>query len=134
MEHDIEEKVKAYPPLAHKAFRTIRSLIYQVADEESLGKVTESIKWGEPSYSTKKGSPIRIDWKPKDPSQISLYVNCNTCLLETYREVFGNVLECKGKREIVLPLGQGIPAKELKVCISMALRYHDLKHLPLLGF
>jgi hypothetical protein len=42
-----------------------------------------------------------------------------------------------GKREMIFQLSQlekgGLPMSELKDCLSMALRYHDIKHLPLLG-
>lgn len=134
MNIEIQKKIECYPSVAKERFLSIRSVIYQVAEEESLGVVNESLKWGEPSYSAKGGSPIRIDWKPKYPHQISLYVNCNTCLLETYRELFGEILECKGNREITLSLEQPIPMQALRSCIYMALRYHQLKHLPLLGY
>lgn len=129
----IKEKLESYPADACERFHEIRELIYKVASEERLGEITETLKWGEPSYSSKKGSPIRMDWKSKLPNQVSLYFNCKTTLVETFREVYRDTFLFVDNREIVLPMVASIPTQELKECISMALRYHTIKKLPLLG-
>jgi len=133
MNIDIKRKLELYPSNARERLDEIRSLVYEVAKEEQLGEITEGLKWGEPSYSVKKGSPIRMDWKSKSPDQVSLYFNCKTTLVETFREVYRGSLQFEGNREIVLPLSTSMPSNELKDCISMALRYHKIKNLPLLG-
>lgn len=133
MNQEIEKKFASYPSDACKKLKEIRALIFSVADEEGLGEVVEELKWGEPSYSTKIGSPIRIDWKPKYPDQISVFVNCKTVLIDSYKEVYGSVFQYIGNREVVLPLSEPTPLPELKACILMALKYHKLKKLPLLG-
>ena len=133
MNKDVKEKLALYPDQARKQLNEIRALIYEVVSEEQLGEVTESLKWGEPSYAVKKGSPIRMDWKSKHPNQVSLYFNCQTTLVETFKEKYRSYLQFEGNREIVLPLSILMPANELKDCISMAFRYHKIKHLPLLG-
>lgn len=133
MNQEIKNKFESYPSNAREKLQEIRELIFNIAVEDNLGEITEQLKWGEPSYSSKLGSPIRIDWKPKDPEQISVFVNCKTVLIETYKEVYGSSLKYIGNREIVLPLSEPTPLPELKGCISMALKYHKLKKLPLLG-
>lgn len=133
MNQEIKNKFGSYPSDARKKLEKIRELIFNLAVEESLGEITEQLKWGEPSYSSKFGSPIRIDWKPKHPDQVSLFVNCKTVLIETYREVYGSALQYIGNREVVIPLAEPTPLPELKGCILMALKYHKLKKLPLLG-
>ena len=133
MNADIREKLDLYPVKARERLNEIRELLYEVANEEKLGEITEGLKWGEPSYSAKKGSPIRMDWKSKKPNQISLYFNCQTTLVETFKEIYRDSFQFKGNREIVLPMSKKLPSDELKDCISMALRYHTIKHLPLLG-
>ena len=133
MNIDIKEKLNLYPSNAREKLYEIRNLVYEVAKEEQLGEITENLKWGEPSYSVKKGSPIRMDWKSKKPNQVSLYFNCKTTLVETFKEIYRGSLQFEGNREIVLPLSNSIPTNELKDCISKALRYHEIKHLPLLG-
>lgn len=133
MSECVEEKFDSYPIKACKRLTEIRELIFEVASEEELGEITETLKWGEPSYSSKEGSPIRIDWKPKYPNQVSVFFNCKTTLVETFREIYKDIFQFVGVREIVLPMSEPIPVPELKGCISMALRYHRIKHLRLLG-
>ncbi|BFM48976.1 DUF1801 domain-containing protein [Marinomonas sp. THO17] len=133
MENAIKIKFDSYPPKARQKLNEIRAMIFQVAEEEGLGEIVESLKWGEPSYASKSGSPIRMDWKSKYPNQVSLFVNCHTQLIATYKEVYGANFHFVGNRELVLPLEQAIPSAELKACILMALKYHKLKKLPLLG-
>lgn len=137
MNIDIADKFNSYPEPAKSHLMFLRGLIFQLAKEENLGEVTESLKWGEPSFQTKKGSAIRMDWKAKSPNTVSLYFNCQSRLIETFKEIYPDRFEFVGKREMIFQLSQlekeGVPMSELKDCLSMALRYHDIKHLPLLG-
>lgn len=133
MDQSVKEKFESYPPKARNRLSEIRKIIFEIAEEKNLGDITEELKWGEPSYSSKTGSPVRIDWKLKYPNQVSVFVNCKTVLIETYKEIYGSTLQYAGNREIVLPLSEPLPLPELRGCISMALQYHKLKRLPLLG-
>ena len=133
MEPAVKEKFDAYPDGVRARMEQVRSLIYEVADKENLGPVTETLKWGEPSYLNKKGSTLRMDWKQNSPDRFCLYFNCNTKLVDTFREIHGDKLEFQGNRAVVLPNNRDLPEAELKECISMTLRYHMIKHLPLLG-
>ncbi|MDN4502943.1 DUF1801 domain-containing protein [Alteromonadaceae bacterium BrNp21-10] len=129
----IDQKVENYPQNAQALLLKIRSVIYQLADKQQLGEVTEQLKWGELSYSVKSGSPIRMDWKPQSPEQVAIYVHCGTSLVETYKELYPNELQYAGKRAIILTLNESVPWPIVEHCLTMALQYHRLKHLPLLG-
>ena len=133
MNKEVQKQFNAYPPKVQRQLSEIRNLIFEIAEEKNLGVIDESIRWGEPSYSAKGGSPIRIDWKARSPNQISLFVNCKTRLIDTYKALYGNTFTFIGNREVVLPLSKPIPLEELRACILMALQYHKLKSLPLLG-
>ena len=133
MDKKVEEKFESYPPEARKRLDEIRNMIFEIADEEDLGVITEELKWGEPSYSSKTGSPIRVDWKPKNPRHVSLFVNCKTILIETYKELYPNTFTYIGNRELTIALAEPLAKQELRCCISIALRYHKIKKLPLLG-
>lgn len=112
----------------------LRQLIFRTA--ESLGDVAcieESLKWGEPSFAAKRGSPIRMDWKERSPDQYALYFSCSSRLVETFREVYNGLFKFEGKRAIVFELNETIPEEELKRCLAAALRYHKVKEFPLLG-
>ncbi|MFT5719331.1 MAG: hypothetical protein ACI9T7_003544 [Oleiphilaceae bacterium] len=72
MEKDVQDKFSSYPEDVRTSLYRLRDLIFQVATDLALGVVVENLKWGEPSYSVKTGSPIRMDWKPKNNEGIPL--------------------------------------------------------------
>ncbi len=133
MDLSIKNKFETYPEHIAERLNTVRDLIYSVAEQDGISDLTETLKWGEPSYISKIGSTIRFDWKAKNPDQYGIYFNCKTSLIETFKEVHGNTFVYEGNRAIILQIDQALPAKELAHCISMALRYKKIKHLDLLG-
>jgi hypothetical protein len=128
MENKVQQKFSSYPDHIKPKMESLRDLIYEVAQTtEGVGKLKETLKWGEPAYltqQTKSGTTVRIDWKPKSPNQIGMYVSCNTTLVSTFRTMFGDDLCFEGNRAIVFPVDKPIPKKQLMICIQMALRYH----------
>ncbi len=130
----VEAIFKQYPATIQKKLFFLRQLILDTALEiENIEKVEETLKWGEPSYITKKGSTIRIGWKQSSPEQYAMYFNCNTNLVETFKELFGDLFNYEGNRAIVFWENEDIPVDELKQCIAVAVTYHTRKHLPMLG-
>jgi hypothetical protein len=111
----------------------LRGLVFLVASDLALGEVEESLKWGEPSYSVTTGSPIRMDWKLKSPNDYGLFFHCQTKLVDTFRELYSEVLDFQGNRAIVLSLSKPLPEAAVKHCIELALTYQQRKNLPLLG-
>lgn len=132
MESMVLKKFESYPNKVNVQMLALRQLVFDVAQELSLGEVDETLKWGEPSYSVKGASPLRMDWKAKT-NQLAVYFVCTTKLVDTFRELYSDTLNFKGNRAIVFQLDEEIPITELKHCIALALRYHKIKHLPLLG-
>lgn len=130
----VKSKLEAYPVAVKSKINRLRDLIIKTATElEHIEEIEETLKWGEPSYLVKKGSTIRMDWKPKAPGQYAMYFNCNTSLVETFKAVYGNLFRYEKNRAILFDLEEEIPEKELKACIEMALQYHLLKDKPFLG-
>ncbi len=131
---EVEEKFKSYPPNVRKKLKVLRKLILETAKEiEDIQELEEALKWGEPSYLVKKGSTIRMDWKARNPNQYAMYFSCTTRLVPTFQLLFKNQLKFEGKRAIVFDLDE-MPNEELiKYCITLALTYHKVKHLPMLG-
>lgn len=111
----------------------IREMILAEAKENGLGEVEETLKWGEPSYLVKGGSTVRYDWKEKSPDQYAIYFNCNTKLVDTFKELYGDKFRFEGNRAIVFGIKDFLHKKELKHCIKLTLTYHKVKHLPMLG-
>ena len=123
-----------YPDHVRPKMMHLRQLILDTATETGdVKKLEETLSWSEPSYKTKTGSTIRIDWKQKQPDQYAIYFTCTTSLVDTFRKLYGNKLRFEGNRAIVFDLSDNVPDLELKHCISLALTYHNVKHLPMLG-
>lgn len=119
--------IASYPEAAKVRFTSLRDLIFQTAaDHADIGPLTESLKWGEPSYAPKRartGTAVRIAWKEKAPETISLFVNCQTSLVSDWRDLYQNELDLIGNRELRLPLDKSLPEAPLRHCVAMALTY-----------
>lgn len=124
----------SYPAPMRERLLFLRQLIYTAAAEaDDIGAVTETTKWGQPSYIAKKGSTIRLGWGEKRPDHYAVYFTCNTTLVETFKELYRHSFTFEGKRAIVFHKDDVVPINELKHCLTLAFRYHRMKHLPLLG-
>ena len=123
-----------YPKDIKKQMFHLRELILKSASKiEGLEKLEETLKWGEPSYLTKHGSTLRIDWKAKNPRQYAMYFKCTSKLVSTFKTIYKDTFTFEGNRAIIFQLDDKIPEKALKHCITLTLTYHKIKHLPLLG-
>ncbi|WP_339705456.1 DUF1801 domain-containing protein [uncultured Kriegella sp.] len=123
-----------YPSTVQQQMLHLRTLVLQAAEDlAGLEKLEETLKWGEPSYLTKYGSTVRIDWKAKKPDQYAIYFKCTSKLVPTFKVLYKNQFEFEGNRALIFKLDDPIPVAEIKHCISLALNYHKIKHLPLLG-
>ncbi|RBM32414.1 DUF1801 domain-containing protein [Vibrio tarriae] len=117
----VREHFGEYPENARIRLEELRNLVFQIASELELGEVDETLKWGEPSYSVKAGSPLRMDWKQKSPDNYYLFFNCQTKLVDTFRELYGEELVFQGNRAIVLTLSSPLPETVIKSCLKLAL-------------
>lgn len=123
-----------YPePMRQKLMRLRQLIIDTALDCNNTETLEETLKWGEPSYLIKGGSTIRVDWKHSAPEQYALYFHCKTKLVDTFKELYGNILKFDGNRAIVFHQNDEIPLEQVKHCILLSLTYHNRKHLPMLG-
>ena len=130
----VNDIFNSYPELARNRLNHIRELILDTAAGiDEIDNLEETLKWGEPSYLTKHGSTIRIDWKDKSPDTYAIYFKCTSKLVPTFKVIHKNTFNYEGNRAIIFSLNDEIPEPELKQCIGMALTYHKIKQLPLLG-
>ena len=124
-----------YPDNVRDKLMLLRQLILDTANQLGITDLEETLKWGEPSYLTAKGSTLRVAWRKSRPSQYGLFFNCKTSLIATIREIYSDTFIFEGNRAIIFEINKSdsLPTDELKHCISLSLRYHSIKHLPLLG-
>lgn len=130
---DVAAVYDGYPDQVRRKALQLRQLIFDCASDNELQIPDETLKWGEPSYLVKKGSTVRIGWSEKSPDDIGLYFNCQTSLVETFKELYTDELRFSGVRAILIGKREKLPKTAIKHCITLALTYHKVKHLPLLG-
>ncbi len=125
---DFEAALGSYPEAVQGKLRYLRQLVRETALSTRLvTALEETLKWGEPSFVTDRGSAVRIGWKETTPDRYQMYFHCATKLVETFRIVFGGLFEYDKNRAIVFDIDKDIPEQALKECIRAALRYHDVK-------
>lgn len=130
----VKEVFANYPDLVRDKMQFLKDLVIETAEEtEGINEMEITLKWGEPSFITKNGSTLRMDWKEKTPDQYAMYFQCTSRLVDTFRLVFDHKFQYEGNRAVVFLLNQKIPEWELKECIRASLTYHNVKHLITLG-
>ncbi|MBI9053459.1 MAG: DUF1801 domain-containing protein [Bacteroidales bacterium] len=131
---EVESVFNNYPEIVCNKILHLQKLIIETANEiEEITDIEETLKWGEPSYLTKIGSTIRIDWKENKPNQYAMYFKCTSKLVPSFKMIYNDLFEFEGTRAIVFQMNDKIPETELKNCIRAGLTYHKVKHLPMLG-
>jgi hypothetical protein len=130
----VEQVIANYPDTVRNKMQFLRKLVIETAEEtDGIHMLEETLKWGEPSFVTKNGSTLRMDWKQRAPNQYAMYFQCTSRLVDTFRMVFNHEFQYEGNRAIVFQLNQKIPVLHLKECIRATLTYHSVKHLVTLG-
>jgi len=131
---EVELVFDKYPPEIRQKMEYLRGLIIETAKKiDGLNVLQETLKWSEPSYLTKNGSTIRIDWKPKSPDRYAMYFQCTSKLVPSFKIIYHNMFRFEGSRAIIFHIDEHIHKEELQACITAALTYHKVKHLPSLG-
>ena len=118
---------KAYPAGLRRRLMALRALVFEVAaGTDGVGRLTETLKWGQPSYlteETKSGTTVRID-RLKKGDGYALYVHCQSGLVPTFRALYPDTFRCEGKRALLFETDARLPLPELRHCIGLALTHH----------
>jgi len=131
---DVARKLQSYPKPIRRRLMHLRELLFDVAaGNPDIGDLEETLKWGEPSYLAEQGSTVRIGWSKSRPDCYAMYFNCNTKLVDTFKEVYSDLFRFEGNRAIIFHQEDALPTEALEHCIQLSLKYHKIKHLPLLG-
>ncbi len=134
-QYDIEDlsvaaAYKSYPETIRTTLLALRHLIFEVADSMDDVTLTETLKWGEPSYnaSGKAGTPIRLA-PSKEKDLCGLFVHCQTSLIDEFRSRYPDAFQYSGTRAILFAPNDTVIKSELRDFISAALTYHRRKSL-----
>jgi len=124
---EVSRAIGALPAPIGKRLLQVRDLIFRTAAaSDGVGRLTETLKWGEPAYLTDEtgsGSTIRLG-RLKDSDHAAILFNCKTTLVDTFRERFPDHFEYRQTRALLLSVEGKLPRRELSVCLSLALTYH----------
>ncbi len=117
-----------YPAELHTPLMALRQLIFETAARtEGVGKLEETLKWGQPAYLTnesKSGSTIRLDQIKSRPGKYALYFHCQTTLVDSFREMYPDEFDFEKNRALIMDVRHAVPHQALGHCIAMALTYH----------
>jgi len=123
---------KAYPPGIRAKLMALRELVFDTAARtEGVGRLTETLKWGQPSYLTEEtgsGTTVRID--RLKAGGYAVYFHCQSGLLGQFRELYPDTFKYEGKRAILFDAKDRVPARELRHCLALALTHHARKKKP----
>lgn len=124
----VDKAFDAFPPAIKKRLLQVRAVILEVAAQtDGVGEIEETLKWGEPSYltgQTGSGTTIRISTVKNAPEKFGVYFNCQTSLIEDFRELYPDEFEYSGKRALIFNVSDALPLEPLKHCIALAQTYH----------
>lgn len=124
---DIAATIEAWPKAAQVRFAALREALHDVAARADIGEVTETLKWGQPSWLPAKpriGSTLRCGWHASDPDRFSLYVHCQTTLAETMRTLYPTAFDYDGQRALRMALAAPTPMEAMEHCALLTLTYH----------
>ena len=123
---DVARVFESYPAPIRRRLRRLRGLIFDTAAGLGVGRLEQTLRWGEPAYvtTTGSGSTIRINRRRQNPKQYAMYFHCRTSLVDTFRTTFPDTFTFEGNRAFVFDEGERVSVRELAVCIETALTYH----------
>lgn len=118
-----------YPAHVRGMLLRVRTLIFEAgAAQEGVGRIDETLKWGQPAYLTPQtgsGSTVRIDAVRDDPDGFAVYFHCQTDLVETFRRLYPDRFSFEGNRALRFNANDALPEDELRHCIGLTLTYHQ---------
>lgn len=118
---------KAYPTALRARLMALRDLVFDTAAATSgVGRLTETLKWGQPSYltgETGSGTTVRID-RLESGDGYAVYFHCQSGLVGQFRELYPATFKYEGKRAIHFAGDDRLPVRELRHCIALALTHH----------
>lgn len=125
---DVMAVFDSHRPKLRDKLLALRAAILQVARDENVGPIEETLKWGQPAYLTPSGAgtTIRIDRDESHGGNLALYVSCNSSLVSEWRERFPDMV-FGGERSLHLALDADLGDPRLRMCIADALTYHRRK-------
>lgn len=123
----VAAKFDSCSPLARRRLLRLRELAFETAANlAGVGDLVESLKWGQPSYSTidRLGSTFRLDEVRNSGGDCAVYFLCQTSLVAGFRDQFGDALAFEGNRAICLASDRAYDEAAITNCMAQAMNYY----------
>lgn len=128
MNKQVYNAYQRFDGIVAKRLLEIRLLIFELAEQDDqIGAITETLKWGEPSYLTeqsKSGTTIRLSKIKDKTNYCGIYVHCQTRLISEFRDSFADALEFSGNRAVLIDVNKPLQETPIKMFLQKALTYH----------
>ena len=125
----VHAALSRYPAKVSQQLLQLRKLVIQTHSKTaSVGELVEGLRWGQPSYMTRKpetGTAIRLGMSKC--GRPAMFFHCQTTLIATIRSHYLPVFDFEGNRALVLSSSLGSTKAELTHCIQLALTYKVTK-------
>lgn len=126
MDPTVRAVFDAAPPQPRAGMLALRQLIFDTAARlPEVGRVEESLRWGEPAYltpETRSGSTLRLG-APR-AGGVALYCNCRTSLIADFRDLAGTAVRTSGNRAVLFAGVGDIDPALTAILITRALTWH----------
>jgi Domain of unknown function (DU1801) len=121
----VKQKYDSFSALTRPKLLRLRELAFDTAERLNAGPLTESLKWGQPSFSTpgKTGSTFRLDEIKGGNGKYALYFLCQTTLIGTFRELYAQRFSFEGNRAIIFSPDARYDNADIAHCMALAMRY-----------
>lgn len=121
------ELIASWPAPAQHATWACRTLFHEIARENDLGRLSESLKWGQPAWRPERprtGSTLRLNWSPAAVDHLAFYVDCKTDLAARMQHLYPALPFNDGRRHIAISLAGPLPEKAIAHLAVMTFAYH----------
>jgi hypothetical protein len=121
----VKEKYDSFSPAVRPKLLRLRELAFDTAERLKASPLTESLKWGQPAFSTpgKSGSTFRSDEIKNGIGSYALYFLCQTTLIGTFRELYSDKFLFEGSRAIVFAPDGSYEEADIAHCMALAMTY-----------
>ncbi|APG48902.1 DUF1801 domain-containing protein [Phaeobacter porticola] len=114
------------PPDAREGLLRLRRLIFEVAAQDpEVGEVTETLKWGQPSYTAAKaglGTPLRLGCSKR--ARFALLVHCQSRVIDNFANRYPAWDKFDGTRAVLFDTPEEVEPLRHGWLIRHALTYH----------
>jgi Domain of unknown function (DU1801) len=121
----VEAKYDSFAPATRPKLLRLRELAFETAERIDAGPLTESLKWGQPAFSTlgRTGSTFRLDEVKNSGGKYALYFLCQTTLIGTFRELYADRFSFEGNRAVVFARDGNYDEADIAHCMALAVTY-----------